>query len=114
MNPNDIWWVILLCGVGTFLIRLWPMRWQQKQGDQAMPVWLKGALQALGPAAIGALIVASLMPSVLAPAPWVPLLRVGVGILAIVIARWRVGGVALPTLAGVVMYGVCAWLTKTI
>ena len=63
-HADSLWWVILLCGAGTFLLRLLPMRWMQRsqQGGQTLPPRLMGALQALGPAAIGALLVAALWP----------------------------------------------------
>ena len=43
MNASDLWWVVLLCGAGTFLIRLWPMRWHQGRGDEAMQPCLRDA-----------------------------------------------------------------------
>ena len=105
MNASDLWWVVLLCGAGTFLIRLWPMRWHQGRGDEAMQPWLRGALQALGPAAIGSLLVASLWSQWQWGQPVWQLARVLLGLLAIVLARRVAGGVALPTLAGILAYG---------
>ena len=105
MNASGLWWVVLLCGLGTFFLRLWPMRWHQGRGDEAMQPWLRGALQALGPAAIGALLVASLWSQWRWGQPAWPLMRVVLSLLAIVLARRVAGGVALPTLAGILAYG---------
>lgn len=112
MNVNSLWWVILLCGAGTFLLRLLPMRWQQRNGDADLQPRLRGALQALGPAAIGALLVVSLWPQLQAglTSP-LPVLRLTAGVAAILLTRKVAGGVAIPTLAGVLAYGICAWLT---
>ena len=112
MNSDHYWWMILLCGLGTFVIRLWPMRWQQQQGDRGMPAWLRGALQALGPAAIGSLLIVSLLPSLLSGEIFTPLLRIIMGIAAIIMARKWIGGVAVPTLVGVLVYGLIAYLTR--
>ena len=105
MNASGLWWVVLLCGLGTFFLRLWPMRWHQGRGDEAMQPWLRGALQALGPAAIGALLVASLWSQWRWGQPAWPLMRVVLSLLGIVLVRRVAGGVALPTLAGVLVYG---------
>lgn len=109
MNHANLWWIIFLCGLGTFLIRLWPMRWHQGRGDADMQPWLRGALQALGPAAIGALLVASLWSQWQWGQPLLPLARVLLALAAIVLARRLTGGVAVPTLAGILVYGAISY-----
>ncbi|MEO6959583.1 MAG: branched-chain amino acid transport, partial [Burkholderiaceae bacterium] len=60
MSTSVLIWVVFLSGAGTFLIRFLPMLWRDK-GVQS-GVWAKGPLRsglnAIGPAAIVALLVA--------------------------------------------------------
>lgn len=93
---------IVICGVGTFLLRLIPL-WKEPSG-----LLQKGFFQqlsnAIGPAAVTSLLVAML---------W-PIISVGefqrsVMMLQGMLATWAVhrlwGGIALPTLCGATVYG---------
>ncbi len=111
MAHADLWWVILVCGAGTFLLRLLPMRWLQRsqQGGRTLSPRLMGALQALGPAAIGALLVAALWPQWSWGEPFWQLARLLLAIAAILLARRLAGGIAMPTLVGVLAFGLLSW-----
>ena len=56
------------------------------------------------------LIVASLWPQVAVAQPLVPTLRILAAIAAIVLVRRCTGGTALPTLAGVLLFGLLQYL----
>src|SRR3546814_15041643 len=61
MNGADLFWIIALSGAGTLLIRLLPMTWQDKGIKKAAGrAGLRRMLDAIGPAAIVALLVAAL------------------------------------------------------
>ena len=105
VQQDTVFWLALVCGIATFGTRLLPMLWHSKGGADALPPRLRLALSALGPAAISALIVASLWSQWQWGQPAWPLLRVVLSLLAIVLVRRIAGGVALPTLAGILAYG---------
>ena len=109
MNPNTqpgaLFWIAMACGIGTFATRLWPMLWLSKGGANALSPRLRRALAALGPSAIGALIVSSLWPQVAVAQPVLPAVRIALAIAAILLTRKLVGGTALPTVAGVLVFG---------
>ncbi len=110
LQQSHVFWVALACAVVTFATRLWPMLWHSKGGAEALSPGLRRALAALGPSAIGALIVASLWPQVAVAQPLVPTLRILAAIAAIVLVRRCAGGTALPTLAGVLVFGLLQYL----
>lgn len=102
------WIIIVLCGVGTLMLRWWPTSHARdadalRRHGGAARRWLMG----IGPAAIASLLVVAAWHN----------LSVDVGIyrgMAIVLAlavvavvhRLRRGGVAIPTFAGAIVYGV--------
>ncbi|MDO5653788.1 MAG: AzlD domain-containing protein [Brachymonas sp.] len=114
MNPNTqpgtLFWIALACGIGTFATRLWPMLWHSKGGAESLPPRLRQALAGLGPAAIGALIVASLWSQVAVAQPLLPAARILAALAAIALVRKLAGGTALPTLAGVLVFGALQYL----
>lgn len=110
LQQSHVFWVALACAIGTFALRLCPLLWHSKGGAEALPPRLRRALAALGPTAIGALIVSSLWPQVAVAQPLIPALRLLASIAAILLVRKVVGGTALPTLAGVFVYGLLQYL----
>ena len=110
LQQSHVFWIALACAVGTFGTRLWPMLWHSKGGANSLSPGLRRALAALGPAAIGALIVSSLWPQVAVAQPALPALRIALAIAAILLARKWVGSTALPTLAGVLVFGLLQYL----
>ncbi len=97
-------WIIILCGAGTFLLRFLPI-WQhrRKASTRATSGALHRFLQGIGPAAITALLAVSL---------W-PMLTISMGrglatvaaLIVIVLVKRKIGGIAVPTLTGAVIYG---------
>lgn len=104
---SDLAVIVVLCGAGTFLLRLLPI-WQARRRPRASAASgrLRAFLQGIGPAAITALLVVSLWPALKSNEPT---LRAMITVLALAIIyaikRWR-GGIAGPTLAGAFVYGI--------
>ncbi|RTZ47900.1 hypothetical protein EKL30_02665 [Candidimonas sp. SYP-B2681] len=111
MDNATLLWVIVLSGGGTLLIRYLPMRWQERgiksaRGSQK----LRKALDAIGPSAIVALLMASLA-NMLAPAVIAQNgLPIVMGLIGVVAGKRLVGDIAWSTLSGVIAYGVTVWL----
>lgn len=103
-------WILWLCGAATFLLRwlpLWQARRQGRRVRAASPLvqrWLAG----VGPAAIAALLAVS-VAGLLGADP-VPgrMVCVALALAVICLARRAGGGIALPTLAGALAYGLLA------
>lgn len=98
--------IVLLCGAGTFLLRFLPM-WQtrRKSGTSVLPGRLHHLLQGIGPAAITALLVVSLWPSFVTNYHLDTALGTGLALLSILVIKRLSGGIAAPTLAGAIIYG---------
>ena len=98
--------IVLLCGAGTFLLRFLPM-WQtrRKSGTPVLPGRLHHLLQGIGPAAITALLVVSLWPSLVTNFHPKTALGTGLALLSILVIKRLSGGIAAPTLAGAIIYG---------
>ena len=97
---------VLLCGVGTFLLRFLPI-WQarRKSGVSASSGPLHRFFQGIGPAAITALLVVSLWPALVTRFHATSALATGLALLSIFVIKRMAGGIAGPTLAGAVIYG---------
>ncbi|MCX5591941.1 hypothetical protein [Alcaligenes endophyticus] len=105
--------VIALAGLGTYLIRVLPMKWhergQQQHSDKAHSTRLIPVLQAIGPAAIVALLCISLA-GLLTPPSWLSdSLCVALGLLGVMVGH-RLGGIAIGTLLGVLTYGLSLYV----
>ncbi|NYT60900.1 AzlD domain-containing protein [Alcaligenaceae bacterium] len=111
MTTSTLLWVIALSGAGTFLIRLLPMLWQEKGVKSA---WSRGglrnALDAIGPAAIVALLVVSFWGMVASQPSVQNMLPIIVGLLGVVLGKRLLGSIAWATLSGVLAYGVVVWV----
>lgn len=110
LQPGHVFWIALACALGTLAARLGPMYWHSKGGAEALSPALRRALAGLGPAAIGALIVASLWPQAVVAQPWLPVARILLALASVAWVRRWVGGTAWPTLAGVLVYGALQYL----
>ena len=104
---SEVIWIILLCGAGTFLQRWLPFfrarrRAQSGRGSESMRLWLSG----VGPAAVAALLVISVI-GILGAQPNAPRMLTVFAALACVAVVHRLagGGIALPTLSGAIVYG---------
>ena len=105
LAPITLLWVILACSAGTLALRLLPMLWHKKIGSDALSPSTHRALAALGPSAIGALVLTTLWPQVTVAAPALPALRLLLALATIALTRKLVGGIAVPTLVGIVVFG---------
>jgi len=103
MDTVKVLWAAVLLGLGTYLFRLLPFLWSRSAGQGNSPV-VRRTLAAIGPAAIIALIVVSLWPNT---AHMPTLLATLAGVAAVAAAKRWGGGIAWPTLAGAVAYGLC-------
>lgn len=107
MSTTAVIWVALLSGAGTFLIRFLPMQWHEKgaQNTWSAQGSLRNALDAMGPAAIVALLVAELWSMVLPASFLHDIIPVAAGLAGVAIGKRFLHGIAWATLTGVVVYG---------
>ena len=99
--------IVLLCGVGTFLLRWIPLwRTRRHSGARAPSGKVQSLLAGVGPAAIAALLVVSLWGSVAIELRWQRALATALALGCIALARRLLGGgIAAPTLIGAAVYG---------
>lgn len=104
---SEMIWVIVLCGGGTFLLRWLPFFRARRsaesgRGSAIVRVWLGG----VGPAAVAAMLVISLIGSIGGQAGARRLLTVCVALACVAfVHRMARGGIALATLSGAFVYG---------
>ncbi|BAO80643.1 MAG: AzlD domain-containing protein [Betaproteobacteria bacterium] len=95
---------VLAAALVTFLLRWLPMLvW--RNAASAPTTGVKSILNGIGPAAICAMLVlalGSLLELEWQLNAWLPAL---IGVLAVFAAKWRLGGIAWPTLFGALAYG---------
>jgi hypothetical protein len=102
----DLLMVALLAGAANWAFRVLPTL---TRTDRLAPGgWLERFLAATGPAAIGTLFVASILPMLLAEVS--ALLPVAAGTLAVVAVYLAARSVVAATLAGAVAHGLVFWL----
>ncbi|WP_417793833.1 AzlD domain-containing protein [Terasakiella pusilla] len=103
---NDIWMVLVICALGTFLMRLVPLLWMQRhlarrkaeEAIEEMPTWLS----VLGPLMIAGMFGVSLIPSHPSPTTWIATL---LGVVATYVV-WRfTQSLGWPVFAGVLVFG---------
>lgn len=98
--------IVLLCGAGTFFLRLLPIwRARRKAGTAAAHGLLQSFLRGIGPAAITALLVVSLWPMIGGQDGLIRTAAIAAALLVIVAVKRLKGGIAGPTLAGAAVYG---------
>lgn len=96
---------IACCGLGTFLLRYLPLLRRVATGRRHA-AW-NGFLQAVGPAAITALVVVSLWGMISAEVANPKTLAVATGVLGTVLAHWLTRrNLVLTVLGGTLAYGV--------
>jgi branched-subunit amino acid transport protein len=100
---------VLACGAVTFLLRVLPIRFWKPGAGRANSRYkpLLGILQAIGPAAITALLVVSLWPARGTPVQAHTLLAIVLGLAVVAGAKKMIGGIAFPALFGAIAYGLC-------
>lgn len=108
----DIWSAILVCALGTFAMRLFPLIWMQihlakkaKQNSATnnTPVWIS----VLGPVMIAAMFGASLMP---VRADWIGAASTVIAVIATLICWQRYRTLGKPVFCGVFVFGVTTYL----
>lgn len=111
MTGSTLVLVIVAAGAATLLIRLLPMLWQQKgaKKSRSRPL-LRNVLEAIGPAAIVALLSVSLWGMVAAQPSTEGILPVIMGLLGVLVGKKTLGSIASATLGGVLAYGTTLWL----
>lgn len=104
MDTNT-WMVIVLCAVGTFLIRALPLVWtrrhlarQKNDAPNTLPTWLG----LLGPLMIAAMFGVSLLP---VRHDWIGAVATLAGCLATLISWYRSRALGQPVFIGVVVFG---------
>ncbi|MBK1699296.1 AzlD domain-containing protein [Rhodovibrio salinarum] len=99
---------IILCGIGTFLMRLGPMWLRSTRGQLAGDhPRFEGFLRAIGPAAIMGLLVVSVWGAVQQTGT-TGAAGAAVAFAGVIAVKRVAGGFVLPTLAGAAIYG--AWI----
>ncbi len=98
--------IVLLCGAGTFLLRFLPIWKARRKSDApATSGRLHRLFQGVGPAAITALLVVSLWPTLVTNFHPTSALATCLALLSILVIKRLCGGIAGPTLVGAIFYG---------
>lgn len=104
-------WMVLCCAVATFVLRWLPLWQARRQGRSVQATrWAQRWLGGVGPAAIAALLAVSVAGVLGADLRAGRVACVALALLVIAGVRRLGGGIALPTLAGALAYGVLAQL----
>ena len=113
MSENSLQLLIIFaCAVGTFSLRLLPLLFPPSETPGRYPRWT-AFLRAIGPAAIAALFVASLVGVTHSTTDGPGMIALVAGITGTVLAhRLAGGGLAVSTLAGSGAYGVVLLLAR--
>lgn len=114
MTQHDVV-LLLLCGLGTFLLRYLPwqvLSWQSGQ-QKAAPGFLLRMLQGVGPAAIAALFLVSFMPMLDTQQP-PQFLAAAIAATAVYGVKRATGSLAWSILISAVIYGVIMQLSSSI
>jgi branched-subunit amino acid transport protein AzlD len=104
---SDTTLIILLCGAGTFLLRFLPI-WQTRRAVATAhsSKRVQRLLQGIGPAAIMALLIISLWPTLVTDFHLAKAISALVALMLIAVLKRARGGIALPTLGGALGYGI--------
>lgn len=110
MSHTD--WIAVTCGLATFLLRLVPL-WQARRqtSDDAGLAARQRRLAGIGLAAITALLAISLWTPLAQDPRWTCAAAEAIALLVVFVVKHSQGGIAVPTLAGALAYGVVSqWL----
>lgn len=113
MSSSALLVLLIGAGLGTYLLRYLPMRWYASLETVFQRPAVKYVLSALGPAAIVALLVVSLMGLTDAAYRWSAQsdeLRIGIALGCMILNRYWQKNAILTTLLGVVTYGLVLML----
>lgn len=113
MSATAVVGLLVGAGLSTYLLRYLPMRWYLSLEGVFQRPMFKRVLSALGPAAIVALLVVSLVGLTQSAHRWTwqsDELRIVLALMLMVLSRvWQKSTIA-TTFIGVVCYGVVLWL----
>ena len=103
---HDTIWIIAMAGLGTFLLRFIPLRSAHKADHARSSPQRWGAFfSAMGPAAIAALLAASLAPDLLSGVNHQAVAAV-LGLIVVALGKRWIGGFGVATLLGALTYSV--------
>lgn len=105
MTTTVLLWVIAISGLGTVLIRTLPMIWQGKSPGERHGRGLRKALNAVGPAAITALLLVSIWDMVTPGNAIETGLPALAGLMGVALGSKYLRSIAWATIAGVLSYG---------
>lgn len=109
MSHNALITLLIGAGLGTYLLRYLPMRWYASLETVFQRPLVRNVLSALGPAAIVALLVVSLVGLTDPAHRWSiqsDELRIGIALGGMLLSRIWQKNIILTTLVGVVCYGI--------
>ena len=108
-------WILMLCGAATFALRWLPLWRTRRRGRASSPLpsafiqrWLAG----VGPAAIAALLAVSVSGLPGAGLDLSHMLSIALALAVIGVVHRAGAGIALPTLAGALAYGLMAYFQR--
>ncbi|HLR77973.1 MAG TPA: AzlD domain-containing protein [Burkholderiaceae bacterium] len=108
---SELTLIIILSGAGTFLLRFLPIwRARRRSGTTTTSGRVRAFLQGIGPAAMTALLVVSLWSLMRDTGTPVQALATAAALAVIYLLKRWFSGIALPTLAGALCYGMLAHL----
>lgn len=115
MSTGSVVFLLVGAGLGTYLLRYLPMRWYVTLETVFQRPTFKRVLSALGPAAIVALLVVSLVGLTHSENRWSwqsDELRMGVALMAMLLSRYWYKNTIVTTFVGVMSYGLILWLQQ--
>lgn len=115
MSTGSVVFLLVGAGLGTYLLRYLPMRWYVTLETVFQRPTFKRVLSALGPAAIVALLVVSLVGLTHSENRWSwqsDELRMGVALMAMLLSRYWYKNTIITTFVGVMSYGLILWLQQ--
>jgi len=117
---NELLWLFLVVGVGTYLMRAVPLLMARRPGAATRPpdssrareeadgalVWFR----LVAPAIVAALLVGALLPPRATPGGWQEYVAPWVAAVASAWTQARWGNLGLTVLSGVVVFGLVTWV----
>ncbi|WP_414041779.1 AzlD domain-containing protein [Acidithiobacillus sp. M4-SHS-6] len=107
VNPLGL---VIAAAIGTFLLRFIPFLLAHKVvKTRRANLWWELFLERIGPAAIASLLIVSLSADLRVPSNN-QMVAIGGALCVIVVVKRSLGGVAIATLTGALVYGLISWI----